>query len=37
MTLFEAVPASAPEFGRVLDKFFGGQRHLGTLELLGNG
>ncbi|MFD2147060.1 DUF1810 domain-containing protein [Mucilaginibacter antarcticus] len=34
MTLFDAVPATFPIFARVLDKFFGGERDLRTLELL---
>ena len=34
MTLFDAVPATFPVFGQVLDKFYGGQRDQRTLELL---
>jgi uncharacterized protein (DUF1810 family) len=34
MTLFDAVPATFPVFGQVLDKFYGGQRDERTLELL---
>jgi uncharacterized protein (DUF1810 family) len=37
MTLFEAVPASFPVFGQVLDKFYGGERDQRTLQLLGIG
>ena len=35
MTLFDAVPATFPVFGQVLDKFYEGERDLRTLELLG--
>jgi len=35
MTLFDAVPATFPVFGQVLDKFFNGERDARTLELLG--
>ena len=35
MTLFDAVPATFPVFGQVLDKFYGGQRDEKTLKLLG--
>jgi uncharacterized protein (DUF1810 family) len=35
MTLFDAVPATFPVFGRVLDKFYSGQRESRTLNLLG--
>jgi uncharacterized protein (DUF1810 family) len=35
MTLFEAVPATFPVFGQVLDKFYGGERDQRTLQLLG--
>jgi uncharacterized protein (DUF1810 family) len=35
MTLFDAVPATFPVFGQVLDKFYGGQRDQRTLQLLG--
>lgn len=34
MTLFDAVPATFPVFGRVLDKFYAGKRDTRTLELL---
>jgi uncharacterized protein (DUF1810 family) len=34
MTLFEAVPATFPVFGQVLDRFYGGQRDELTLKLL---
>lgn len=34
MTLFEAIPATFPVFGQVLDKFYGGKRDRRTLELL---
>jgi len=34
MTLFDAVPATFPVFGQVLDKFYGGQRDEKTLGLL---
>jgi uncharacterized protein (DUF1810 family) len=34
ITLFDAVPATFPVFGRVLDKFYGGKRDTRTLELL---
>jgi len=34
MTLFDAVPATFPVFGQVLDKFFNGQRDERTLTLL---
>jgi len=34
MTLFEAVPATFPVFGQVLEKFYGGQRDLRTLQIL---
>jgi uncharacterized protein (DUF1810 family) len=34
ITLFDAVPATFPVFGRVLDKFYGGTRDTRTLELL---
>jgi uncharacterized protein (DUF1810 family) len=34
MTLFDAVPATFPVFGQVLDKFYGGERDERTLELL---
>lgn len=34
MTLFDAVPATFPVFGRVLDKFYKGQRDERTLKLL---
>jgi len=34
MTLFDAVPATFPVFGQVLDKFYDGQRDQRTLELL---
>jgi uncharacterized protein (DUF1810 family) len=34
MTLFDAVPATFPIFGRVLDKFYAGERDTRTLELL---
>lgn len=34
MTLFDAVPATFPVFGHVLDKFYGGERDQRTLELL---
>jgi len=35
MTLFDAVPATFPVFGQVLDKFYNGQRDNRTLNLLG--
>jgi uncharacterized protein (DUF1810 family) len=35
MTLFEAVPATFPVFGQVLDKFYGGDRDERTLQILG--
>jgi uncharacterized protein (DUF1810 family) len=35
MTLFDAVPATFPVFGQVLDKFYNGQRDSRTLDLLG--
>jgi uncharacterized protein (DUF1810 family) len=35
MTLFDAVPATFPVFGQVLDKFYGGERDQRTLQLLG--
>ena len=34
MTLFDAVPATFPVFGQVLDKFYGGKLDMRTLELL---
>lgn len=34
MTLFDAVPATFPVFGQVLDKYFGGKRDERTLQLL---
>lgn len=34
MTLFDAVPATFPVFGQVLDKFYGGKRDERTLDLL---
>ena len=34
ITLFDAVPATFPVFGRVLDKFYSGKRDTRTLELL---
>jgi len=34
MTLFDAVPATFPVFGQVLEKFYGGKRDERTLELL---
>lgn len=34
MTLFEAVPATFPVFGQVLDKFFNGERDRRTLDIL---
>lgn len=34
MTLFDAVPATFPVFGQVLDKFYMGQRDVRTLSLL---
>lgn len=36
MTLFDAVPATFPVFGRVLDKFYEGKRDGRTLEILKN-
>ncbi|WP_354437134.1 DUF1810 domain-containing protein [Mucilaginibacter rubeus] len=33
MTLFDAVPATFPVFGQVLDKFFQGERDQRTLEI----
>ncbi|OOQ62261.1 calpastatin [Mucilaginibacter pedocola] len=35
MTLFDAVPATFPVFGQVLDKFFSSERDKLTLKLLG--
>jgi uncharacterized protein (DUF1810 family) len=35
MTLFDAVPATFPVFGHVLDKLHGGERDQRTLQLLG--
>jgi uncharacterized protein (DUF1810 family) len=35
MTLFDAVPATFPVFGQVLDKFYGSERDQRTLQLLG--
>lgn len=35
MTLFDAVPATFPVFGQVLDKFYGGERDERTLQILG--
>jgi uncharacterized protein (DUF1810 family) len=35
MTLFEAVPATFPVFGQVLDKFYKGDRDQPTLQILG--
>ncbi|OKS88151.1 DUF1810 domain-containing protein [Mucilaginibacter polytrichastri] len=35
MTLFDAVPATFPVFGQVLDKFYGGEKDVRTLQLLG--
>jgi uncharacterized protein (DUF1810 family) len=34
MTLFEAVPATFPVFGQVLDKFYKGERDERTLQIL---
>jgi uncharacterized protein (DUF1810 family) len=34
MTLFDAVPATFPVFGQVLDKFYNGEKDERTLELL---
>src|ERR1700749_870533 len=34
MTLFEAVPATFPVFGQVLDKFYQGERDQRTLDIL---
>lgn len=34
MTLFDAVPATFPVFGQVLDKYFGGERDQRTLDIL---
>lgn len=34
MTLFDAVPATFPVFGQVLNKFYGGERDERTLQLL---
>jgi uncharacterized protein (DUF1810 family) len=34
MTLFDAVPATFPVFGQVLDKFYHGERDQRTLQLL---
>jgi uncharacterized protein (DUF1810 family) len=36
MTLFDAVPATFPVFGQVLDKFYVGERDQKTLQILGN-
>lgn len=35
MTLFDAVPATFPVFGQVLDKFYSGERDERTLQILG--
>jgi uncharacterized protein (DUF1810 family) len=35
ITLFDAVPATFPVFGQVLDKFYNGQKDQRTLTLLG--
>jgi uncharacterized protein (DUF1810 family) len=35
MTLFDAVPATFPVFGQVLEKFYRGQRDERTLQVLG--
>jgi uncharacterized protein (DUF1810 family) len=35
LTLFDAVPATFPVFGQVLDKFYKGERDPRTLQLLG--
>jgi uncharacterized protein (DUF1810 family) len=37
MTLFDVVPATYPVFGRVLEKFYNGQRDPRTLQILGIG
>jgi len=37
MTLFEAVPATFPVFGQVLDKFYNGERDQQTLQRLKKG
>jgi uncharacterized protein (DUF1810 family) len=34
MTLFDAIPATFPVFGQVLDKFFHGERDQRTLQIL---
>ena len=34
ITLFDAVPATFPVFGQVLDKFFNGERDQRTLDIL---
>jgi uncharacterized protein (DUF1810 family) len=34
MTLFDAVPATFPVFGQVLDKFYDGERDQRTLDIL---
>lgn len=34
MTLFDAVPATFPVFGQVLDKFYQGKRDVNTLNIL---
>ena len=36
MTLFDAVPATFPVFGQVLDKFYKGRRDQRTLDILKN-
>jgi len=36
MTLFDAVPATSPVFGQVLDEFYNGERGQRTLQLLEN-
>lgn len=36
MTLFDAVPATFPVFGQVLDKFYSGKRDSRTLDILTN-
>jgi len=34
MTLFDAVPATFPVFGQILDKFYGGKRDERTLQII---
>lgn len=36
MSLFEIAAPNVPEFGKVLDKFYGGTRDRNTIKLLAN-